>query len=53
MVDMTASRSVHRNIDVFVGLQNLLDEEYFVGTNPTTIGQPRLVHGGVRVRFAQ
>jgi len=24
---------------------------YYVGTLPTTIGSPRLVHGGVRVRF--
>ncbi len=51
-VDFTASRAVGRNFDVFFGVQNLLDEEYFVGTNPTTIGSPRLVHGGVRVRFS-
>ena len=41
-----------RNFDVFLGAQNLLDEEYIVGTLPTTIGSPRLVHAGVRVRFA-
>jgi outer membrane receptor protein involved in Fe transport len=52
MVDVTASRAVARNVDVFLGVQNLFDEEYFVGTNPTTIGSPRLVHGGVRVKFA-
>jgi outer membrane receptor protein involved in Fe transport len=52
VVDFTASRALVRNFDVFFGVQNLLDEEYFVGTNPTTIGSPRLVHGGVRVRFA-
>ena len=51
-VDFTASREMMRNFDVFFGVQNLLDEEYFVGTNPTTIGSPRLVHGGVRVRFS-
>ncbi len=51
-VDFTASRAMGRNFDVFFGVQNLLDEEYFVGTNPTTIGSPRLVHGGVRVRFS-
>jgi hypothetical protein len=34
-------------------VQNLFDEEYIVGTLPTTIGSPRLVHGGVRVRFAK
>jgi outer membrane receptor protein involved in Fe transport len=52
VVDFTASRAMVRNFDVFFGVQNLLDEEYFVGTNPTTIGSPRLVHGGVRVRFS-
>jgi hypothetical protein len=32
-------------------VQNLFDEEYFVGTLPTTIGSPRLVTGGLRMRF--
>jgi len=52
IVDVTASRSIQRNLDVFVGVQNLLDEQYIVGTLPTTIGSPRLFHGGVRVRFS-
>ena len=52
VVDVTASRAMSRNVELFAGLQNLFDTEYFVGTNPTTIGSPRLVHGGVRVRFA-
>ena len=52
VVDLTASRALGRNFDVFFGVQNLFDQEYFVGTLPTTIGSPRLVHGGVRVRFA-
>ena len=52
VVDFTASRPIADNLDVFFGVQNLLDEEYYVGTNPTTIGSPRLVHGGVRVRFS-
>jgi outer membrane receptor protein involved in Fe transport len=37
---------------VFFGVQNILDEEVYVQTNPTTVGAPRLVQGGVRVRFA-
>jgi outer membrane receptor protein involved in Fe transport len=53
MVDFTASRSIVRNFDVFLGVQNLLDKEYIVGTLPTTIGTPRLVHGGIRVRFGR
>jgi outer membrane receptor protein involved in Fe transport len=52
VVDLTASRTVTRNLDVFAGIQNLFDEDYFVGTNPTLLGSPRLVHGGIRIRFA-
>jgi len=52
ILDVTASRTLGRSLDVFIGVQNILDEEYIVGTLPTTIGSPRLVQGGVRVRFA-
>jgi outer membrane receptor protein involved in Fe transport len=52
LVDLMASRPIGRNFDVFVGAQNLFDQEYFVGTLPTTIGSPRLVRGGIRVRWA-
>ena len=52
LVDFTASRDVGRNLEVFLGIQNLLDKEFYVQTNPTTIGAPRLVHAGVRVRFS-
>jgi outer membrane receptor protein involved in Fe transport len=53
MVDLSVSRALVRNVDVFLGVQNLLNEEYIVGTLPTTIGSPRLAHGGVRVRFGR
>jgi iron complex outermembrane receptor protein len=52
ILDVTAARSFHRNFDVFFGIQNLLDEEYIVMTQPTTTGSPRLVHAGVRIRWA-
>ena len=52
VVDLTASRDLGRNLQVFFGVQNVLDKEYFVQTNPSTIGTPRLVNGGVRVRFS-
>ena len=52
LADFMVSRGLHRNLDVFFGVQNLFDEEYFVGTLPTTIGSPRLVNGGLRVRFS-
>jgi outer membrane receptor protein involved in Fe transport len=52
LASLSASRAVGRNLEFFAGVQNLLDEEYFVGTLPTTVGSPRMVTGGVRVRFA-
>jgi outer membrane receptor protein involved in Fe transport len=52
-VDVTASRALGRMFEVFVGAQNLFDREYFVQTNPSTIGTPRLVNGGLRVRFGR
>jgi iron complex outermembrane receptor protein len=52
LVLLTASRGVGRNLELFFGVQNLFDRQYFVGTLPTTTGTPRLVSGGVRVRLA-
>jgi len=49
IVDMMASRAVGRNLEVFGGVQNLFNAEYFVGTLPTTVGTPRLITAGVRV----
>jgi outer membrane receptor protein involved in Fe transport len=51
-VDLSVSRNFGRTLQAFVGVQNLLDKEYFVQTNPSTIGTPRLVNGGVRIRFS-
>ena len=52
IVDVTVSRAFGRYVEVFFGAQNLFNTEYFVGTLPTTIGSPRLVNGGVRIRFS-
>ncbi len=51
-VDVSASRAIGRMFEVFVGAQNVFDTAYFVQTNPSTIGTPRLVNAGLRVRFA-
>jgi len=51
-VDLTVMRDVGRYLQVFFGVQNMFDQVSFVQTNPSTIGTPRLVNGGVRVRFA-
>jgi outer membrane receptor protein involved in Fe transport len=49
VIDLTASRRVGRNLEVFVGVQNLTDRAYFVGTLPTLLGPPRMASAGVRL----
>jgi outer membrane receptor protein involved in Fe transport len=51
-VDLTVLRDIGRSLQVFFGAQNLFDQVYFVQTNPSTIGTPRLMNFGVRVRFS-
>ena len=51
-MELSALREIGRHLDVFVGVQNLFDEEYYVGFAPTTIGSPRLVNAGIRVRWS-
>lgn len=51
LVSLYASRRVTPALDVFVGAQNLFDRQYFVGTLPTTVGTPRMINAGVRVRM--
>ncbi len=51
VADLTASRAVGRNAEIFLAVQNLFDAEYAVGTLPTTVGAPRFVSGGFRLRF--
>ena len=52
VVSFQASRSFGRSLEVFVGAQNLFDQISYVGTFPTTIGTPRLVNAGVRVKVS-
>jgi outer membrane receptor protein involved in Fe transport len=52
LADLSVSRTVNRNLELFAGVQNMFDQVYFVGTLPTTIGTPRLVNAGVRIRFS-
>jgi outer membrane receptor protein involved in Fe transport len=51
IVDFSASRAIGRHVEIFLGVQNLFNRQYFVGTLPTTIGSPRLVNGGFRLRL--
>jgi outer membrane receptor protein involved in Fe transport len=52
VADFQATRALSKNLDVFFGVQNVFDRVVIVGANPATIGAPRLVNGGVRVRFS-
>jgi outer membrane receptor protein involved in Fe transport len=52
LVDLSAARTLRQNVEIFAGVQNLFDEEVYVLTNPTTVGTPRMFHGGLRIRFA-
>jgi iron complex outermembrane receptor protein len=52
VVDATLARPLTRLVEVFVAVQNIFDARYAVGRTPLeTIGAPRLVRGGVRLRF--
>jgi outer membrane receptor protein involved in Fe transport len=51
LVNLSVSRSVGRNLEVFAAVQNMFDTEYFVGSLPTLIGAPRLVSGGLKLHF--
>ena len=53
VVSVSLSRTITRRLDAFAGVQNLFDREYVVGTLPTTIGSPRLISGGLRVRLGR
>ncbi|MFN7944950.1 MAG: TonB-dependent receptor [Blastocatellia bacterium] len=52
LLDALVSRPLGRHVEAFVAVQNLLDQRYAVGRTPLeTIGAPRLVRGGIRLRF--
>jgi outer membrane receptor protein involved in Fe transport len=52
VIDAMVARPINRYIELFVAVQNLFDERYAVGRTPIeTLGMPRMVRGGVRVRL--
>ncbi len=53
VTNLTVTREVNSQTSVFFGVQNLFGTEYYVGTNPTTIGTPRLVNGGIRLQLGR
>jgi outer membrane receptor protein involved in Fe transport len=53
VTDLTLSKTINEQVDVFFGAQNLFDTLYYVGTNPTTTGTPRLVNVGIRLKIGR
>jgi outer membrane receptor protein involved in Fe transport len=52
VVDAMVSRPLHRYIEAFVAVQNLLNTQYAVARTPVeSRGMPRMARGGVRIRF--
>jgi outer membrane receptor protein involved in Fe transport len=52
VIDLMVARPLGRYVEAFFAVQNLLDERYAVGRTPIeTLGMPRMVRGGVRLRF--
>ena len=52
VADLSIARTISKNIDAYFGIENMFNRTYFVGTGPSTIGSPRLMNGGVRIRFS-
>ena len=53
VTNLTVTRGITQQTSVFLGVQNLLATEYYAGTNPTTIGTPRLVNMGIRIQVGR
>jgi outer membrane receptor protein involved in Fe transport len=51
-LDALASRRITRNLDLFLAVENLLNQRYEIGRTPiTTLGPPSLVHAGFRLHL--
>lgn len=52
VIDLMVARPLGRYVEAFFAVQNALDERYAVGRTPLeTLGMPRMLRGGVRLRF--
>jgi iron complex outermembrane recepter protein len=52
VIDLMAARPIKRNFELFIAVQNLFNERFAVARTPLeTLGMPRMVRGGVRVRL--
>jgi outer membrane receptor protein involved in Fe transport len=52
LVDLFVNWHVGSRTDIYFAVENVFDEEYLVGRSGVdTIGQPRFIHGGIRLRL--
>lgn len=53
LLDLSASRRLAPYLEAYLAVENLLDRSYLVGRagGLDTVGQPRFVHGGLRLRL--
>ncbi len=52
LIDATISRSLGKYFEAFFAAQNLLDQRFAVGRTPLeTLGMPRMLRGGLRIRL--
>lgn len=52
VIDAMVARPLGKYLEVFIAVQNLLDERFVVARTPLeNFGMPRMLRGGVRVRF--
>jgi outer membrane receptor protein involved in Fe transport len=52
VLDLVASHRLGRTVEAFVAAENVFDERYVAGLTPVaTVGQPRLVRVGLRLRL--
>ena len=54
VVDVRASRNILQGVEIFLGIENVLDEEYTVSLANSGLrrnGMPRSLEGGLRYRW--
>ncbi len=52
LIDVSVSKPIAKYLEAFIAVQNLLNEQFVVARTPIeNIGMPRLVRGGLRIRF--
>ncbi|MGO9766692.1 MAG: TonB-dependent receptor [Myxococcaceae bacterium] len=52
LVNLFVAWHINPLLDVYVGVENLFNTQYLVGrAGVDTVGQPRFIHGGVRLRL--